>query len=125
MERNSQLKSEGITYRFWRNSTKPLFRKVNTKTAPPSVQMMWLLDMDMKLRQAMSNVFCSPFRPAPILKNMIAEFNIFKMPFFDKYLDSVYVDVMDHLPFHPEATRKKFLPKALKHFNDVVVCRRE
>jgi hypothetical protein len=35
--------------------------------------------MDKKLYAAVSNIFHSPFRPAPVLESMVVEFNVFKL----------------------------------------------
>jgi len=46
--------------------------------------------MDEKLYAAMSNIFYSPLRPAPILQNMMVEANIFNIDHFSKYLRSLF-----------------------------------
>jgi len=54
------------------------------------MQLKWLLDMDAKLYAAISNIFYSPFRPAPILQNMVVESNIFNIDYFSKYLNDLF-----------------------------------
>ena len=46
---------------------KHVSRTFNREDKMPLMQLLWLLDMDKKLYAAISNIFYSPFRPAPIL----------------------------------------------------------
>ena len=46
------------------------------------VELLWLLKIDGLLIEAISNMYYSPFRPAPILENFKMEFNILKIDSF-------------------------------------------
>ena len=49
------------------------------------VELLWLLKIDALLTEAISNMYFSPFRPAPILQNFKMEFNILKIDSFQNY----------------------------------------
>lgn len=88
------------------------------------MQLKWLLDMDTKMYAAISNIFYSPFRPAPILQNMIVEPNIFKIDSFSRYLKELFDEnSITRLDHQFSLIRKKFLRQALVYFNEVVVRR--
>ena len=56
--------------------------KVNTVEEDAPVQLLWLLKIDDLLKEAIQNVYYSPFRPAPILENFRMEFNILQINSF-------------------------------------------
>ena len=56
------------------------------------MQLVWLLEMDQKILAGIQDAFCSPFRPAEILRNMRVEFNIWRMNAFQSYLQSLNGD---------------------------------
>ena len=50
------------------------------------VQLLWLLKMDDLLIDAISSLYYSPFRPAPILETFKMEFNVLFIDEFRTYL---------------------------------------
>lgn len=101
-------------------------RNFNFEDQMNPMQLIWLLDMDKKLYSAISNLFYSPFRPAPILQNMMVEFNIFKIDYFNNYILDLFAEnSITKLEFNPKELKKKFMWQALNHFNEFVVKRAE
>ena len=56
--------------------------KIIEKDIESPIELLWILKIDELLDEAISNVFYSPFRPAPILENFKMEFNILKIDSF-------------------------------------------
>ena len=50
--------------------------KVIEKEIEPPIELLWLIKMDELLRDAISSLYYSPFRPAPILQNFKMVFNV-------------------------------------------------
>ena len=66
-----------------------VWHKVNESDQEPPIQLLWMMHMDKLLLEAISHLFCSPFRPAAILKELRIEFNIFKINDFKQFLHSL------------------------------------
>ena len=80
--------------------------------------------MDKLLLEAISHLFCSPFRPAAILKQLRIEFNIFKVNDFKQFLNSLLPQEPIALDFDPEYIRDKLMRGMLDYFNKHVVDRK-
>jgi len=77
--------------------------------------------MDEKLLDAISNLFCSPFNPAPILENLRMELNIFNISYFEHVIQKDIADSRTTLLFEPKPLAKKLLRGCLDFFNENVV----
>ena len=98
--------------------------KVNESDREAPVQLLWMMHMDKLLLEAISNLFCSPFRPAAILKQLRIEFNIFKINDFKTSLQSLLPQEPTVYEHNPDYIRDKLMPGMLKYFNEHVVDRK-
>ena len=89
------------------------------------VQLEWLLKMDELLYTAISHLFHTPFRPAPILKSLKNEFNILKMPNFRKKLEFLQDKSLNNDPFIPPIIRSKIPRSTLHYLNNELVCSKQ
>ena len=99
------------------------WRKVNESDSEPSTQLLWMLHMDELLLEAISHLFCSPFRPAHILKQLRMEFNIFKINDFQEFLHSLLPAEPIELPCDLDFKRDKLRRGMLAYFNTHVINR--
>ena len=89
------------------------------------VQLLWILKIDDLLKEAIANVFKSPFYPAPILENFRMEFNIVKIPVYRRALRKLCSEKTKKIPHDFDFYRSKMLKGAMAFFNDKVVNRKE
>ena len=65
-----------------------LAKVIKEKKEPP-IQLLWILKMSDLLKEAISNWYWSPFKPAPILENFKMEFNILRVDAFYELLNGL------------------------------------
>jgi hypothetical protein len=53
--------------------------EITKRTTEPTVKLVWMLQMDKKLLDAIQNPFFTPFSPPELLQNLAIELNIFHM----------------------------------------------
>lgn len=82
------------------------------------VELLWLLKIDGLLIEAISNMYYSPFRPAPILENFKMEFNILKIDSFQDYLKSLQPEGTIDVTYNLGHYRSKLLKGMLDFFNE-------
>ena len=97
--------------------------KIVEKEIEAPVQLLWMLKIDALLDEAISNVYYSPFRPAPILQNFKMEFNILKIDSFQRYIKSLLPDKLMSVDHDLRFYRSKLMKGMLDFFNDQVVKR--
>lgn len=81
------------------------------------VQLLWLLKIDDLLKEAIGNVFTTPFNPAPILENFRMEFNIIRIPSYRRSLRKLRSEKIKKMPYKPDFYRAKMLKGAMDFFN--------
>ena len=101
-----------------------VWHKINESDQEPPIQLLWMMHMDKLLLEAISHLFCSPFRPAAILKELRIEFNIFKINDFKQFLHSLLPQEPIMFDFDSDFIRDKLMPGMLHYFNKHVVDRR-
>lgn len=89
------------------------------------VQLEWLLKMDELLYTAISHLFHTPFRPAPILKSLKNEFNILKLPNFRAKLEFLQDKSLNGDVFIPPCIRSKIPRSTLHYLNNELVCSKQ
>ena len=77
-----QMQDDG----FYQYPVKIKFEKLYEEKEPPA-ELLWMIKLDEKIYQGISNVFHSPFRPAPILKSLQMEFNVLYIDKFNAFYD--------------------------------------
>jgi hypothetical protein len=87
------------------------------------VQLLWLLRMDDLLKDAISSLYYTPFKPAPILETFKMEFNVLFIDEFRKYLKSLRSNKVTFVDHEFEYCRTKLMHGMLAHFNKIAISR--